>query len=77
MTYFTFDTSPELGQALVATADLRNPHYQSLCSAPTDTRPVDRAYLVQLHTVANGVVAGLTAHPRQPLVPAQWDRLKI
>ena len=77
MNYFTFDTSPDLGQALVATADLGNPHYQPLDSAPTDTRPLDRAYLIQLHTVANGVLAGLTAHPRRPLIPAQWDRLKI
>lgn len=75
MPQYTFDRSPELGLALVATADMYQAHYQPLASAPADLRDTDPAYLRQLHTVANGVMTGLIAHQRQPLVPAQWERL--
>lgn len=72
---YTFDRSSELGLALVATTDMRQPHYQPLASAPADLRDADQVYLRQLHTVANGVMTGLIAHQGQPLVPAQWERL--
>lgn len=71
-----FDRSPALGLALVASDDLRQPRYVPLVSAPADLRDIDIAYLRQLHVVANGVVTGLVAQQREPLMPEQWERLQ-
>lgn len=75
MSDHTFDRSSILGLALVATAELREPRYAPLSSAQESCREIESAYLRQLHTVANGVMSGLTAHPRCALDPSVWERL--
>lgn len=75
MSDHTFDRSAILGLALVATAELRDPRYVPLSSAPESCLDTDLVYLHQMHTVANGVMSGLTAHPRCTLDPSVWERL--
>ncbi|KAF1702891.1 hypothetical protein [Pseudoxanthomonas kaohsiungensis] len=76
MQYLTFDRSQTLALALVATAELRQPHYVPLADAPAAAGRADQVYLQQMHTVANGAVTGLVAQPRRALVPAQWELLR-
>lgn len=71
----TFDRSPALELALVATEDLREPHYVPLQEAPATERYAAAPYLRQMHTVANGVVHGLVVHALRPLRAQDWQRL--
>lgn len=73
MQRFTYDRSATLDIALTASGDLREPTYVPLDAAPTTMRRVAPPYLRQLHTVANGVVSGLTATQRTPHAPEQWE----
>lgn len=70
---FVFDTSPSLQLALVATESLGSPQYLPLGEAPYPRRPVDPAYLHQLHAVANGVAVGLTVMPRMRFERERWE----
>ena len=75
MTLCTFDRSPSLNLALVATRTLRAPRYVPLALAPVEHATVGAPVLRQLHTVANGVVDGLTARQRARLDPQGWEML--
>jgi len=72
----TFDRNATLNLALVAEFDFSRAHYEPLDEAPATTAPyAPRAYLRQMHAVANGVICGVVANQRVTLVPAQWERL--
>lgn len=70
---FVFDTSPSLQLALVATAALGSPQYLPLGEAHYPRRPVDPAYLRQLHAVANSIAIGLTVMPRMRFEKERWE----
>ena len=75
MTLCTFDRSPSLDLALVATNTLRAPRYVPLALAPVERATVSAPALRQLHAVANSVVEGLIARQRAPLDSKAWEML--
>jgi hypothetical protein len=70
-----FDRNHKLGLALVAEEGYLHPKYVPLDDAAGTLTRCPLSYLQQMHTVANGAVAGLVASQHAGFAADDWEAL--